>query len=958
MASAMSIIAVLQACADGAPKPALVGESPPPVPVPAPVPAPVPQAKSLRLQGSVSDAARLKGAEVVVTAAATAYTTTVAANGSYLVTLKNYAADDFVTVRIQGLGNASALEFFSLAGTAGALETLGGNDGSVDSVQADRLQLSSIDTARAGLIALRKAQAAEARVGTVAKVDNPNASVQSDDELQDAEAGLDPQEVNQVATLIQVVADHPQVPPPESGTYRFAQQSGAQRADYTAEVQRDFPQQVEQSSTKIAASEAPPLTEADVPPQLLIATTGPNEKSSGIVIFYRFNADKTGSLGLSASTGTSRERTFTWQVSDNSLRVSFPAFAAKQPRDVDGDGDRFEENEVIDANTKEDHQLFFGQKDANGITTITYKQRRQISFPNKEVPDEDFTLTRVGPGVNDRAPSVAALHFSASELNGRTLAMDSSSRLDAAAIPTNAFFLTIEAITRRGDELTFNTGGSGRSLVLGSFAWSIGDGANGNPQGELKVEYPNGEIARYAKLKALPDGVQLVRRYFDSPSSNSGPAYRIVTAGLMLEVDAAAKLDATQLAGVYHFNGVGSSGASEVHSSITWQLDAADESVETLGSSFKLSIQPGGELTYSSSPIHDYSLSADGRRLLAVSTSDTQSNPGCDLASDSNCQVTNHRELHILKRVGNNLYVRLHETTPTTQDSPGRRDILSSILLITVEPAANQGPAKPISERGFVSADEIAAAYAIAEFSADGDFIDSITPSPRDSTLAYPSSGNCSAGGSFTATADGSTAFNQDGLLSGNNCQTRDADGGVALLNGQIATQCVDPAQTDTACQQFNASYGSASQRLNAVASDGDYLSSLFLNVRSRSASNDFTRIFNGDVQTRPDGAAQGATLTLNYANFEGSYRDTGLVVAGSLSISSSNPANCYAGKATYTTNTPVSQDSLSGPGNVRVRDVNGGAGTVVFQSDGRVAVLFEGATKTYTREQLSNFCN
>lgn len=951
IASAMSMIALVQACADGSSKPIPVPDSPPTAIAPA-----APQAKTLQLRGRVSDAARLKDAAVVVQAAATTYNTTVAADGSYAVTLKSYAATDFVTVRIKGAGSASALEFFSLAGTVGALETLGGNDGSVDGLQAHRLVVSSTDTARAGLIALRRSQAAFAKVGTTAKVDNTDSPVQRDEELKAEEAGLDPQEVNQVATLIQVVADNPGIPPPQGGTYRFAQQPGTRRAEYAAQVQRDFPRQVEQSSSTVAASETPALTDADVPPQFLMAISGPNEKYSSLSIAsnYRFNTDKTGSLRFNASTNASVDRQFTWQVSDNSLRLSFPALAGTQFRDVNGNGDRFEEGEEIQSTTKEDHQLFFGEKDANGITSVTYKQRRQIRFPNKEVPDEDFTLTRAGFGVNDGAPSPAALHFNAGELNGRRFAMDSSSRLDAGAMPMSDSTLRSEDRTRRGDVLTFNAGGSGSSLVLGSFTWSIGDGTNSTAQGELRVVYANGDIARYAKFRALQDGVQLIRRYFDS--ANGGTAYRVATAGLMLEVDAAAKLDVAKLAGVYHFNGVGSSGASEVHSSITWQLGATGQSVETHGSSFKLDNQPGGELRFSSSPIHRYSLSADGRRLLAVSTFDNKNNPGCDLAS-SNCSVSNHRELHILKIIGNSLYVRVHETTPTRQESSASRGIVSSILRIDFEPATNQGTAPPAGEAGFVNAAEVAAAYAAAEFSADGDFIDSISPSPRDSTLTYPSSGNCSAGGSFTTTADSSTAFNKDGILSGSNCQTSDGNGGVALLNGQIATQCVDSAQTTTACQQFNASYGTASQRLNAVASDGDYLSSLLLNVRSNSNSTGSTRTFNGGVQTKPSGATQGATLTLNYANFEGSYRDAGLVVAGSLAITSSNPANCYTGKATYATNTPVSE-SGSGPGNVRVRDVNGGAGTVVFKSDGTVAVLFEGSTKTYTREQLSNLCN
>lgn len=176
---------------------------------------------AVMLKGKVTDGP-IAGATVTVTVGSQTYTTTAAADGTYSINIGAVDPSAFVTITATGGSGQGNVKLVSFAGTAGALLTASGSNGTLD---------GTVSTSDAGAVDATNLSTAEAALIMAANGGNPPST---DTQLTDLQKSVDSSALLQLATVIKLVVDDG-IPLPSgvSNTLALAQSTSATNAVIT-----------------------------------------------------------------------------------------------------------------------------------------------------------------------------------------------------------------------------------------------------------------------------------------------------------------------------------------------------------------------------------------------------------------------------------------------------------------------------------------------------------------------------------------------------------------------------------------------------------------------------------------------------------------------------------------------------------------------------------------------------
>ncbi len=283
------------------------GSTPPPSGNPNP-----PQTSSrLTVTGTVTDAP-IANAVVTATVDGQTFRANADANGKYSleITLPQNATSGFVTLNAKGVGAQSYVEFTSLLGTFSSLLTQAGSDAILSSTENFGTQITNVSTALAVLL----------------KEANGGQAVSSETSIQTLSAGLNSQDILDLATAIKLLVDAAEdYPMPNGQTSLSALLSNTTVREQLVDAVYLLDRATFVATQNAIVSDATvikPITPAALPSNLLASTLPIDDDNTyaGVdrAVAYAFNANGTGT----ASTG-SWHRNTTWRVSGGSIEVAF-----------------------------------------------------------------------------------------------------------------------------------------------------------------------------------------------------------------------------------------------------------------------------------------------------------------------------------------------------------------------------------------------------------------------------------------------------------------------------------------------------------------------------------------------------------------------------------------------------------------------------------------------------------
>lgn len=420
-----------------------------------------PQGRRLTLSGTVPDVAGLDGALVTVLVGDVASQTSVA-GGAYSVVLDDVADDAFVSIAVRGSGAYSDIELQSLVGTVGGLAAAAGADDTATVAEVPALALNSLNTAAAAYV--------REPGGVKAKAANPQSPVQSDAALALAYAELDTvAQLGLAVAIEQVMRDRVALPQGIATTFVLARSAGAREAFVRQQTETDT-DAFRDRATDLASGAQ---WSVPLPADLYFVNT----------LYYadrfQLSADGTGQV-LGVPSFYVSDAAAHWRIEDGTLVVEMdqPRGVAVY-RDLDGDGDPFEDEELVSAEELIVYEIrVLPEAIAHGPGRSVLLDRTTLRrFTGAALADEIDRKIYLGDLVD-----AGALPATSSALvAGRTLAME---------VPSIARGF----LEGRADVVSFESSGTGTLASSGtSFSWRIDNGA-------LELDLGEGLIATYRRL--------------------------------------------------------------------------------------------------------------------------------------------------------------------------------------------------------------------------------------------------------------------------------------------------------------------------------------------------------------------------------------------------------------------------------------------------------------------------
>jgi hypothetical protein len=242
----------------------------------------------------------------------------------------------------------------------------------------------------------------------------------------------------------------------------------------------------------------------------------------------------------------------------------------------------------------------------------------------------------------------------------------------------------------------------------------------------------------------------------------------------------------------------------------------------------------------------------------------------------------------------------------------------SKNFLLTVNPSSTK------------TFDTPAAAAALA--AALGNLFDKVgesNPAGKAAKVAFP----CADGGTFEQTSENdSTAFAGDGTLVFADCANSDDIGNDVTLDGQFASECTDPNQTTSTCNDEEITFGQADVPLSTHI------------VNSEEGIDVLGQFYDFLTTFQDDGNEETETVTLD----------------GRLVISDNSTDSCGNADLAIDTVEALTVDNVSGEitaGELDLTAADGSTANVIFNQDGSQTVTVDGVADTFTASELQAIC-
>jgi hypothetical protein len=202
-------------------------------------------------------------------------------------------------------------------------------------------------------------------------------------------------------------------------------------------------------------------------------------------------------------------------------------------------------------------------------------------------------------------------------------------------------------------------------------------------------------------------------------------------------------------------------------------------------------------------------------------------------------------------------------------------------------------------------------------------------PAGKAAKVAFP----CADGGTFEQTAENdSTAFAGDGTLVFADCANSDDTGNDVTLDGQFVSECTDPNQTTSTCNDEEITFGQVNDPLSTHI------------VNSEQGVDVLGQFYNFLTTFQDDGNQETETVTLD----------------GRLVISDNSTDSCGNADVTIDTIEALKIDNVSGEitaGELDLVAADGSTASVVFNADGSQTVTVDGVSDTFTVSELQAIC-